>query len=351
MMHAVLSPAGARRIQTTPENGQENTGASVQSVPSRRVRGRATYRTWPVFSFALLSLLGLMLIPAVTALRRSEAIYDEIRTDQEQFQRTQRVFEALSQNVLSISLTIREFLLDSSPEAGRTYRGRLAVARDQLKAEIAALGQVLPPGANGVLPQLKQQVDDYLAVVGPVFAWTAQERAARGVYFLREEQRPRRETILAVARQVSELNASVYAEQQRHTTQSEQWFRSELTKSVLFAFLAGLVVSTGGIQRMRSLERKAAAERDRAEQTTEEIRQLSVQLRQAQEEERRTISRELHDDVGQQLTAIRMELGTLERLRADHGHEFDARLAELKGMAEQSLHVIRDIAAGLRPSV
>jgi signal transduction histidine kinase len=350
MENAVSSLAGAHRIQTTPENSQENTGATVHSTPSRPVRGRATYRTWPVFSFALLALLGLMLIPAVTALRRSEAIYDEIRTNQEQFQTTQRVFEALSQNVFSISLTIREFLLDSSPEAGRTYRSRLDGARDQLKADIARLGQVLPPDANVVLRDLKQEVDDYLAAVIPVFDWTAEERAARGVYFLREEQRPRRETILAAADQLSELNASLYAAQQRRTTESEQWFRSELTKSVLFAFLAGVVVSTGGIRRMRSLERKAAAARECAEQTTEEIRQLSVRLRQAQEEERRTISRELHDDVGQQLTAMRMELGTLERLRAD-GHEFEARLAELKGMAEQSLHVVRDIAAGLRPSV
>lgn len=347
----VSSVAGLQRIQKTPEIERENTGAGPKTRPGRLSRGRTTYRTWPVFSFALLALLGLMLVPAVTALRRSESIYDEVRTDQQQFQSTQPVFEALSQNVFSISLTIREFLLDSSPDAGRTYRGRLVVARDQLKADIVRLGQVLPPDGNVALPELKQEVDDYLAVVGPVFAWTAKERAERGVYFLREEQRPRRETIVAIAKQLSELNASVYAEQQRRTNENERRFRSELTQSVLFAFLTGIIVSTGGILRMRRLERRAASERGRAEQTTEEIRQLSMRLRQAQEEERRTISRELHDDVGQQLTAMRLELGTLEHLRSREGGEFDARLAELKRMAEQSVHVIRDIAAGLRPSV
>jgi signal transduction histidine kinase len=220
-----------------------------------------------------------------------------------------------------------------------------------LQADIKQLGAALPADGQATLHELKLQVDEYLAVVGPVFDWTPQQRAQRGAYFLREEQRPRRETILAVAQELWQLNASVYAQQQRRTTESEQWFRSELRKSVLFALLAGVVISGGGVLRMRALERRATEQRQQAEETTAEIRNLSVQLRHAQEEERRTISRELHDDVGQQLTAMRMELGTLERLRGGNSGEFGARLAELKGMAEQSLHVIRDIAAGLRPSV
>jgi signal transduction histidine kinase len=143
----------------------------------------------------------------------------------------------------------------------------------------------------------------------------------------------------------------VYAEQQKRITESEQRFRNELRQSVLFALLTGIVVSAGGILRMRWLERRAAEQRERAEETTEEIRKLSTRLRHAQEEERRAISRELHDDVGQTLTALRMELGTLERLRVADTPEFETRLAELKAMAEQSLHVTKDIAAGLRPSV
>jgi signal transduction histidine kinase len=201
-----------------------------------------------------------------------------------------------------------------------------------------------------VLATLHQQANDYTAIVQSVLEWTAQERSERGAYFLREEQRPRRDTILAMAQQLSQLNASIYTQQQRRTNESEQRFRADLRQSVLFAIVAGLIVSSGGILRLRWLERRAAAEREREIETTEEIRKLSARLRHAQEEERRTISRELHDDVGQKLTAMRMELGTLERLRDDRG-EFDTRLAELKALAEQTLHVIRDIAAGLRPAV
>jgi signal transduction histidine kinase len=300
---------------------------------------------------ALMLLLGLMLVPAVTALRRSQGIYSEIRATQEQFQNTQRVFEAVAQNVFTISITIREFLLDNSPEAGRRYRSRLYSARAELQSNIARLHQILPSDEIGVAQRLEQEVDSYLAVVLSVFDWTPQQRLERAAYFLREEQRPRRESILAVAEKLSELNAALYGAQQRRTTDSELRFRADLRQSLLFTLLTGIVVSASGILRMRSLERRTREQHHRTEQTTAEIRNLSVRMRHALEDERRTISRELHDDVGQKLTAMRMELGTLERLRTTDAAEFDASLAEVKELAEQSLRTIRDIAAGLRPSV
>ena len=350
MDNAVSRADSAARILTTPEIDQNKGGAWADVTVPATLVPRAAYRTWPVFSFALLALLALMLVPAVTALRRSEAIYQEIRADQQQFQNTQLIFEALSQNVVSISLAIREFLLDPSPDAGRLYRVRVNAARDEMQSDIDRLGQTLPPDGQAALQRLRQEVDDYLAAVTVIFDWTSEQRAQRGAYFLRQEQRPRRESVLAVARELSQISTAVYTQQQQRTTESEQGFRARLIDSVFFALVAGVVVSAGGILRMRWLERREANERRRAEETTAEIRKLSARLRHAQEEERRTISRELHDEVGQKLTAMRMELGTLERLRGDDT-EFDARLRDVKGLAEQSLHSVRDIAAGLRPAV
>jgi signal transduction histidine kinase len=347
MSNAVSGAPGLARIQTTPEIDAEKPGGSGAQPPRG---GSTTYRTWPVFSVALLALLGLMLVPALTALRRSEAIYEDVGLSQAKFQDSQRVLEVLSNDIFTMSITIRDLLLDSSADAGRDYRQRLDSIRDDVRSNIDRLSDLLPPDSQPALAQLAGQVTEYVGAVQPVFEWTAQQRMERSAYFLRQEQRPRRETILAVAQQLSALSSSIYAQQQRQTSASEMRFRRELTRSVWFALLTGVVVSTGGMLRMRWLERRAADARLRAEDTTDEIRKLSVQLRRAQEEERRTISRELHDEVGQKLTAMRMELGTLEHLRTAREGEFEARLAEVKGLAEQSLHIIRDIAAGLRPS-
>jgi len=319
-------------------------------MDGQAVRQRS-YRTWAVFTLALSLLLGLMLVPALTALRRSEQIYREIRASQQQFQNSQQVFEGLSSNVFTISITIRDVLLDNSPEAGQMYLARLSSNWDQLQDNLARLRQVIPLGETAVLLKLERELEAYRASILPIFSWTPQQRGERGAYFLREEQRPRRQSILAVAEELADLNASLYEQQQRRTAESEVRFREDLLRSVLFALLAGVVVSAAGILRIRWLERRAHQQHQQAEQTGEEMRNLSVRLRHAQEEERRTISRELHDEVGQKLTAMRMELGALERLRtADHG-EFSVTLTQVKELAEQSLRMIRDIATGLRPSV
>jgi signal transduction histidine kinase len=71
----------------------------------------------------------------------------------------------------------------------------------------------------------------------------------------------------------------------------------------------------------------------------------------AQEEERRAISRELHDEVGQMITGLKLELATLARLRTSDPEKFNAHVVEAKRLADDTLRTVRSIAVGLRPSV
>ena len=82
-----------------------------------------------------------------------------------------------------------------------------------------------------------------------------------------------------------------------------------------------------------------------------QLRLLSGQLRTAQEQERKYLSRELHDQVGQLLTGVRMELAGIARLHADPESELSTRITRAKGTVEQTLRVVRDIAMLLRPSM
>jgi signal transduction histidine kinase len=102
---------------------------------------------------------------------------------------------------------------------------------------------------------------------------------------------------------------------------------------------------------MTRLENRSQQERQRAEAAEKELRRLSRQLVQAQEEERKTISRELHDEVGQMLTALRIELKSLQELRAGPQAEFEEHVNGAKQLTEQSLRALKDMAMGLRPSM
>jgi signal transduction histidine kinase len=84
----------------------------------------------------------------------------------------------------------------------------------------------------------------------------------------------------------------------------------------------------------------------------QELQRLSSELVNAQEVERKRISQELHDELGQVLTAIRINLSVIERgLLADATPLAKERVAEAMSLIDQTLVQTRDLALDLRPSL
>ncbi len=107
-------------------------------------------------------------------------------------------------------------------------------------------------------------------------------------------------------------------------------------------------------------QRKLLEERERQtednlstiERTKEELYALSAKLVSAQEEERQRIARELHDDVGQRLALLQIEIGTLaEKLSPvvlkDVAARFDVITSQIDGLCEE----IRTLSHNLHPAV
>jgi signal transduction histidine kinase len=81
------------------------------------------------------------------------------------------------------------------------------------------------------------------------------------------------------------------------------------------------------------------------------MRELSQQLVNTQEEERKSLSRELHDHVAQVLTGLRMELGRVERIAAPLDARVGPAVVECKGLVDDMFNTVRGLALGLRPSM
>jgi two-component system sensor kinase len=88
---------------------------------------------------------------------------------------------------------------------------------------------------------------------------------------------------------------------------------------------------------------------DALERSRQELRELSARVLEAREEEKTRIARELHDELGQLLTALKMDLAWLrERLPAGEA-EVAAKAGQMHAMLEQTVNSTRRIAADLRP--
>jgi signal transduction histidine kinase len=76
---------------------------------------------------------------------------------------------------------------------------------------------------------------------------------------------------------------------------------------------------------------------------------LSQRLIQAQEAERRDLARELHDEIGQALTAVKINLQTAQRTQDAASQT--ARLEDCLQIVDQALQQVRDLSLNLRPSL
>src|SRR5476649_764175 len=98
---------------------------------------------------------------------------------------------------------------------------------------------------------------------------------------------------------------------------------------------------------LRDISAQVAAERS-LQRSHEELRELSANLLNIREEEKSRIARELHDDLGQQLTALKMDISSLE-LSAGTGAEARAQLRGMQRLIDATVASMRRIAADLRP--
>ena len=102
-----------------------------------------------------------------------------------------------------------------------------------------------------------------------------------------------------------------------------------------------------------SMIRDVTALREKAEaleRSKTELRALATHLQDVREEERARLSREVHDVLGQQLTAIRLGVGWFGR-RFPDDDAAQARLADTRATIDETIRHVRQIAADLRPGV
>jgi signal transduction histidine kinase len=83
----------------------------------------------------------------------------------------------------------------------------------------------------------------------------------------------------------------------------------------------------------------------------EQLRHLSRQILSAQEDERRKISRELHDVIAQTLTGINVQLASLKKAAAASTHGLDLNIARTQRLVEHSVNLVHRFARELRPAV
>jgi signal transduction histidine kinase len=308
-------------------------------------------RTWPVLALGFGSLVVLIGLLGFTALRHGHRIYNEIQTIYETHRQSEKTLYDIRAGISVGGICVRDYLLDPSHLTAPMYGQQFSEARDSAMRSLAELEKRSGPEDADVRKRLRAEVDAYWDLLAPVFDWTPQQKYLLAYAFLRRQVLPRRDAVLSIAREIRTLNDNNFNRQRARVAQQQREFDGALRRMMLISLALGILVAAVSMVRITRLELRTEEQQRLSEAAERQLRRLSQQLVQAQEDERRSMARELHDEVGQTLTALRMDLGNLPPSAGADADLFHTRLTETKQLAEQALRTVRDLAMGLRPSM
>jgi len=160
--------------------------------------------------------------------------------------------------------------------------------------------------------------------------------------FFYNELVPRRTTMLQVADRIASVNERGLTRSEERSAASADSLRRYLMLTFAGTLTGGLILALVTIGFTLRLERELGSRRT-------DLEELSARLLRAQENERRALARELHDEVGQSLSAILMETEGAEC--AGDPAAVREHLDSIKGLAERTVGQVRDLALLLRPSM
>ena len=205
------------------------------------------------------------------------------------------------------------------------------------------------PDEQVLLAAMQQQLQEEETSCATALAWRSDLRRQRAYQFIGQQLIPWRTRIFELSSQVSSLNEHKLALENLAVAARFQTLESRLIWLVALGLIAGILMSLICGWYILRLERQARQRYQALARSRLELEGLSARLVEAQEEERRSISRELHDEVGQSLGALLVEVGQLSKLVPPDDSVTQAQIAHIKSVAETTVKSIRDIALLLRP--
>jgi signal transduction histidine kinase len=288
----------------------------------------------------------LLLVPLFTWVVSQKEAEIEAKAKQvhQRYHQANDAITAIGAAIYKAALLIRDPpSMQNKAAAQQSLKTFRAAAELQIEKLLSLLGR----SQHATLKSLHNGLNEYWESAARAFEDVGKAGNVTQAYF--DERNNQREAVLDVAQKIDALNSANFLLEEQQIDTQQRALKHFSAGATLGLLLLGILIAAGSTVYLARLEGISDKQKARAEEAEYELRRLSNQLVRTQEDERKTISRELHDEVGQLLTGLRMELGSLWRGEADAG--FRERLDSVKRLAEDSLRSVRNLALLLRPSM
>lgn len=332
------------RMEAEPPRKKHQTAGSAGSLSLSfgAMRSRATFALTFV-AFTQIGLIGFALVFLVIRLRAIDSTLMQRGREEELL--LGRIAEE-ERDLYRTSILLRDDIILEGSAQSR--------AKQDLIDVLGRISRNSLRGFTGLSPAMEQPLlavesarAEYLEMAQNVLAWQEPERKMRGADYLAGQLAPMRERFSVTAGQIVGLIQSLRDSRNRALADSVREIEALIIRILTACALLGFSLAGVAVWRFQHYERESEIHVERLVQAENSLRTLSQRLVGSQEYERKRLSRELHDELGQILTALRVQLGQIQPSQ----DVSRIHLEQASDLADRSLRTVREMARGLRPAM
>lgn len=305
----------------------------------------------PVLLVGFAVIFGLWLVTAYELVQRVAEAERQTTTIATRFSQGEELLHTVRAQVSLSFIYVRDVALDTRPDAASFYRDQLQASRAEINQ---ALERYLPDVGSGAerehWSELEKELQGYWTSVSPVLVGQMPATRAAALAFLRREVIPRRELIVRISDDLRTLNQDAFQRQQAEVAELHHALRQRISWTSSIAVVFGLAIAFFATRYAGRLEWRIRQQHLQERQHKRDLQRLSAELVHAQEDERRTIGRDLHDEIGQALMTIKLDLGVVEQSGQVSGAPAEA-LAEARSTNDHAIRSVRDLSQLLHPAM
>jgi signal transduction histidine kinase len=317
--------------------------------PIKLVRPPRTIKAALLAGFVVI--FAVWLLSTLDFTRRLTETQERSATIHARHTRGQELLFAIRSQVFLGSIYVRDAMMDTSQVSTESLpaQDQLRGLQAQVSQEIEQYKAIDSVEEGAAWMRLEDELGDFWEAAVRVVTALPDDRTAKQRR-LQTEVIPRRDGILRLSEEIRQVMAANTSREQHELSEANRQVRRRIWETTVIAVTLGVMIAVLSTWYVGRLEGTVRDEHAEVARNRQELRHLSGRLVRAQEDERRAIARELHDEVGQALTAVEVELAVAEGAVGTDGRAAVA-IREARTITQRALGGVRDLSQLLRPSM
>ncbi|MEO8597537.1 MAG: sensor histidine kinase [Candidatus Solibacter sp.] len=244
---------------------------------------------------------------------------------------------------------VRDFFIQNGPQQGNELITRLRRLEEEDETALQILAR--SPSHRAVVPELRRSIDEFWVIAKRLPQTMMQATNGEEMAFLAREVVPRRGELYNALRQVTLADQRMLENSEGEFAGTRRHAAERLLLMLCLGVLLSVTVTRISLRHAENLEREADRHFAAVEKAKQELQQLSARLLEIEEEGKRRLSRELHDEIGQSLALLQIEISHAQAMLDSAPSKLEERLSRARELAERTVQSIRNISGLLRPAL